>query len=197
MSDDHTCPICDRSFDSADSLRSHRRAKRHYDTSDPPFWRKHWDKLALAAGAVVLLGWLTLVEDEPRYPTTDSHWHADYVIEICGRELPPDPYSQGDVHTHGDGQIHVHPSTNATAGRSANLAAFFRSIGGLLDDSVLRVPGEGVYRTGQQECGDRPGRVAVYVDGERIEDPDAYVPRDGEDVRFVFEPQPDDTPGGP
>lgn len=116
MPGDHTCPICDRSFDSPDALRSHRRAKNHYDTSDPPFWRKHWRKLAAGAGTDAILGRLTFGEDGPRYPTTESHWHADYVIEICGRELPPEPYSRGDVHTHGEGRIHVHPSTPRSSG---------------------------------------------------------------------------------
>lgn len=190
MSHEHACPVCGRSFGSADALRSHRRSKRHFRSqrSEAPAWRRHAGKLAVVAGVVVLIGWLGLRDSGPRYPTTDSHWHADYAIEICGREVPPAPYSQGDVHTHGDGKIHVHPSTNASAGRDAHLGAFFRSIGGTIRDSVLDVAGEGTFRTGEDRCGDRPGRVAVYVDGERIADPDAYVPRDGEDVRIVFEP---------
>lgn len=197
MAEDHTCPICERTFASTEALRAHRRAKSHYDTSGPPFWRRHGGKLLIGAGAAALLGWLVYVDRGPRYPTTDSHWHADYVIEICGRELPPAPYSQGDVHTHGDGRIHIHPATRASAGRAANLDAFFRSIGGTLEDSLLYVRGEGTYRTGEDTCGDRPGRVAVYVDGERIEDPAAYVPMDGEDVRIAFEPQPTAAQGGP
>lgn len=197
MSDDRPCPVCGRTFGSSEALRSHRKATGHYDTSGPSWWRKHAGKLALSVGAAGLLGWLLFVDRGPRYPTTDSHWHADYVIEICGRELPPDPYSQGDVHTHGDGQIHVHPSTSRSAGRAANLDAFFRSIGGTVEDSLLQLQGEGTYRTGEDSCGDRPGRVAVYVDGERIEDPAAYVPRDGDDVRIAFEPEPTDTRGGP
>jgi len=188
MSDNHTCPVCERTFETDDALRSHRRATRHYETEDPPLWREHGGKIALAAGALALIAWLSLSDDGPRYPTTRSHWHADYVIEVCGREVPPQPYSQGDVHTHGDGRIHIHPSTHAAAGRSAHLGRFFRSIGGTLRDSILEVPGEGTYRTGRDACEDRPGRVAVYVDGERIEDPAAYVPTDGQDVRFVFEP---------
>lgn len=197
MPKDHTCPVCDRSFGSTEALRSHRRAKNHYDTSGPAWWRAHAGKLALGVGLAVLFGWLLFVDEDPRYPTTSSHWHADYVIEICGRELPRAPYSQGDVHTHGDGQIHVHPSTNASAGRAANLEAFFSSIGGTLRDSLLDVRGEGTFRTGEHTCGDRPGRVAVYVDGDRIEDPAAYVPRNGEDVRIVFEPVSTGASGGP
>lgn len=190
MADEQACPVCERTFGSTEALRAHRRAKGHYETSGPPWWREHAGKLVLGVGAAGLLGWLLLVDRGPRYPTTDSHWHADYVIEICGRELPRAPYSRGDVHTHGDGRIHIHPSMSSTAGRDANLDAFFRSIGGTLRDSLLYVRGEGTYRTGEDACDDRPGRVAVYVDGERIEDPDTYVPMDGQDVRIVFEPQP-------
>lgn len=134
MANNHTCPVCDRSFGSTEALRSHRRAKKHFDTSGPAWWRAHAGKLALGLGA---------------------------------------------------------------AGRAANLEAFFRSIGGTLRDSLLDVQGEGTYRTGEHTCGDRPGRVAVYVDGDRIEDPSAYVPGNGEDVRIVFEPVPAETSGGP
>ena len=190
MSDEHTCPVCGRGFGSADALRSHRRSKRHFESqrSGPPVWKQHAGKAAVAVGVFGLGAWFVLRDTGPRYPTTESHWHADYVIEICGEEVPPAPYSQGDVHTHGDGRIHVHPSMNSTAGRNAHLGAFLRSIGGTLRDSLLHVAGEGTFRTGEDTCGDRPGRVAVYVDGERVADPDAYVPRDGEDVRIVFEP---------
>ena len=30
--------------------------------------------------------------------------------------------------------------------------------------------------------------MAVYVNGDRITDPAAYVPQDGDDVRIAFEP---------
>lgn len=191
MADDHICPICDRSFGSSDALRSHRQAKGHYDTSEPPFWRRHWKALAMGLAGAATLGWLTFSDQGPRYPTTQSHWHADYVIEICGEELPPEPRSPGGVHTHGNGRIHIHPATPQESGANAHLGEFFQSIGGTLEDSLLHVPGGDTYRTGVETCGEDPGRVAVYVDGERIDDPAAYVPMDGQNVRIAFE-----TPGG-
>lgn len=121
-------------------------------------------------------------------PEVGSHWHAGYTIEICGETLPPRPASPGDVHTHGDGLIHVHPSTYRTAGENANLARFVASIGGTLRDSVLDVPGRRTLRNGDRCQNGEEGRVAVYVNGDRIAEPAAYVPQDGDEVRIAFEP---------
>lgn len=184
------CPVCQRTFTTRAALRDHRKAKGHLATSgDTPLWRRHAGALALALAAAGLLAWLTFADEGPRYPVVGSHWHARYAISICGGELPPRPYSEGDIHTHGAGLIHIHPSSRRSAGRAADLGRFFRSFGGRLEDSLLRVPGVGTYRTGTNSCGPSPGRVPVYVDGDRVEDPGGYVPRDGQSVRIVFEPE--------
>ncbi len=139
-------------------------------------------------GTVAIIAVLIALPSGESLPRVGSHWHAAYTIEICGETLPPQPASRGDVHTHGNGRIHTHPSTFRTAGENANLGQFFRSFGGTLRDSLLHVPRRGTLRNGDRCDNGGEGRVAVYVNGDRITDPAAYVPQDGDDVRIAFEP---------
>src|SRR5688500_3304374 len=46
-----------------------------------------------------------------------DHWHAAYGVYLCDTFQPPltnerDPLG---IHTHGDGVIHIHPTTNAAS----------------------------------------------------------------------------------
>lgn len=154
--------------------------------------RKPYVKILLALGAtgvgILLLagiGLLLVPAPEPPYPNRD-HWHAKYAVEVCGKALPPFPYSQGDVHTHGDGVIHVHPSSPATAGRNANLGAFFRSVRMEVLPGYLRLPDGKTYRDGDLCPDGKPGRVAVLINGKSEPDFLAHVVRDGEEVKVVF-----------
>src|SRR5438067_11740268 len=53
-----------------------------------------------------------------------EHWHASYKIYICGKRLANFPTVEGEIHSHGDGFLHIHPSTAAYAGDNANLGRF-------------------------------------------------------------------------
>ena len=187
MSGDHACPVCKRTFHRRQHLREHRQAKRHHLERKASFWRRHPWKMA-AMGSLLVVGGVWALDRGPSLPTIGSHWHANYVIAVCGERLPPRPASAGDIHTHGNGRIHTHPSTLRTAGENANLGQFFRSFGGTLRDSLLHVPRLGTFRNGDPCEKGGEGRVAVYVNGDRITDPAAYVPQNGDDVRIAFEP---------
>lgn len=195
MSRDHVCPVCKQTFRRRGHLREHQEAKRHYRQAEAPLLKRH--RWKLAGGAAILgVALLTVLDRGDTLPTTQSHWHADYSIEICGKTLRPQAASPGDVHTHGDGLIHIHPSSYRTAGENANLGRFFASFGGTLRESLLDVPGVGTYRNGDR-CGNgERGRLAVYVDGDPIRDPRAYVPQDGDDIRVVFGPPTSNGDGG-
>lgn len=187
----HRCPVCERAFSRPEDLWQHQQAKGHQGASRASrdarsrkgtAWKAAGVLIAVAAVGVALL------RDRPSLPSVGSHWHADYAIEICGRTLRRQPPSPGDVHTHGDGRIHVHPASRITAGRAANLAAFFYSLGGRLSDSLLELPGAGMHRNGELCRAGLPGSVRVYVNAQEIRRPARYVPQDGDDILITFGP---------
>ncbi len=142
-----------------------------------------------AFGAVVVLGVAVVgyaIRSRPPYPRAGAHWHAPFTVEVCGRALafPPSP---GNVHTHGDGVIHVHPETDEE-GRQATLAAFFRSIGVSLEPDALVLPDGRRFRNGDR-CGDSPGRLRVWVNDREmsVEEFLRYYPQDRDRVRVRFQ----------
>jgi hypothetical protein len=152
--------------------------------------KRPWDRLwPWAFGGVVVVGVAVVaygILNRPPYPRVGAHWHAPFSVEVCGRALgfPPSP---GNVHTHGDGVIHVHPETDEE-GRAATLETFFRSIGVSLGEGVLVLPDGRRFRNGDR-CGQQPGRLRVSVNGREMTVGEflRYYPQDGDRVRVSFE----------
>lgn len=198
MADDpFTCPVCERSFSSKQARDDHQRDTGHVpgemdegggislpDAATVGKWA-----IGIAIAAAVAYPLLNPQFGDPRYPTTDSDWHADYSITICGEERPPFPDFGGGIHSDGDGRIHIAPSSPGQAGRSANLGRFFANAGARLTDDYLGLPDGGTYESGGTCPSGETARLGVWVDGERLEDPASYVPRDGESVRVVYGPE--------
>jgi hypothetical protein len=120
-------------------------------------------------------------------PRIGDHWHAPFRVMVCGERVPPLPATPGDIHSHGDDVIHIHPSTSATTGRNATLAAFLATTTLRVTDSELTVGGR-TYKNGDACPDGRQGRVSVLVNGRAQESFLAYIPRDGDRVEFVFGP---------
>ncbi|MGH7792414.1 MAG: hypothetical protein ACREOB_08890, partial [Thermodesulfobacteriota bacterium] len=81
------------------------------------------------------LGYLLVkMSQAKKFPKVGDHWHAEYEVIICGMKMPILPYTQGNIHTHGDGRIHIHPEYSYEAGKNANLGRFFSNAGGLLTE---------------------------------------------------------------
>ncbi len=140
-------------------------------------------------GTVVVLGVAVVayaIRSRPPYPRAGAHWHAPFSVEVCGRALafPPSP---GNTHTHGDGVIHVHPETDEE-GRQATLLTFFQSIGVTLTSDTLTLPDGKRFRNGDP-CGDRPGRLRVWVNDREmaVEEFLRYYPQNGDRVRVSFQ----------
>ncbi|MCL6552885.1 MAG: hypothetical protein K6W08_07175 [Firmicutes bacterium] len=142
-----------------------------------------------AVGLVAVVGVLIALGSRPgaRLPRVGDHWHAPFRIVLCGERTPPLPPSPGNVHTHGDDVIHIHPAIPEEAGRHATLGAFLRSVGMEVTDTSLTVRGK-TYANGDRCPDGRAGRVAVLVNGRTIQDVQAYVPRDGDQIEFRFGP---------
>ncbi|MDR7555714.1 MAG: hypothetical protein QN157_08910 [Armatimonadota bacterium] len=144
---------------------------------------------AAAVALVAVVGVLIALGSRPgaRLPRVGDHWHAPFRIVLCGERTPPLPPSPGNVHTHGDDVIHIHPATPEEAGRNATLGAFLRSVGMEVTNTSLTVRGK-TYTTGDRCPDGRTGRVAVLVNGNPIDDAHAYVPKDGDQIEFRFGP---------
>lgn len=198
---DVACPVCGRSFSSEQAREDHQRDTGHHPEQ---MERDGLDLPGAATVGKVALGLLVVAAvayplldpqfGDPRYPTTDSDWRADYSITVCGEEQPPFPDFGGGIHSDGDGRIHVRPTTSAQAGRAANLGNFFSNAGARLTRDYLGLPSGGTYSSGDACPSGETARLGVFVDGERVEDPAAYVPRDGESVRVVFGPEVEPLP---
>lgn len=141
--------------------------------------------VTLVAGLLVLAGGLGLALSNEKdnaagqvlLPGVGDHWHARYTVTIDDAELDIFPASAGDVHSHGDGLVHVHPHSESTAGEAATLPAFFASLGGELTNESLRLPDGRSF--GQ-------GAVQIIVDGAPITGWADYVPQDGDQIEIVI-----------
>jgi hypothetical protein len=131
-------------------------------------------------------------------PGVGDDWHASYAVNICGREVEPFPEFDGGVHTHGDGLIHVHPTTPSEEGEGASLVEFFTSAGGALTENALQVPGDKPWRDGNICSDGRPGRVVVVVNqGPLRDDLETYVPQNGDRILVAFVPAGSPIPAVP
>jgi plastocyanin len=135
-------------------------------------------------------------------PLIGDNWHAGYEIYVCDTRQPPIPPWQGGVRTDGDGVIHIHPDFVDEQGVGARLVRWFEyggeglGTGGQLSKDTLHIPGQDrEYRNGDLCPDGQPGVVQVFVNGERRESFDRYIPQDGDSVRILFGPEGELPPG--
>ena len=148
--------------------------------------------IALVAVVATLIVMSGGGEGSGRYPLVGDHWHADYTITVCGETEPlfPDNFATSpDLHTHGNGVIHIEPSHPSVAGRNANVARFVAGAGGRLTDTSLRLPSSEEYNNGEPCSDGQAGQVFLRINGIPSANIASYVPRDGESIEFGFEPQ--------
>lgn len=161
--------------------------------------------LAVAAAAAITLAFIIDSDDRATAPIGDEpalqgdapirplanedHWHATYLIIICGEEQPPIPTFAGGVHTHGDGIIHIHPSQPVEEGTGARLVKFFEYGGGELTATTLRLPGSDSTYTDGTSCPDgRTASLRVSVNGSPLDDFSQYIPQEGDTILITFAP---------
>ncbi len=121
-------------------------------------------------------------------PHAGDHWHATYVIFVCGERQPAFPVWEGiGIHTHGDGIIHMHPFSPSEEGAGARLVKFFEYGGGLLSQTEMRLPGgDRTLRNGEACPGGSEAVLQVYLNGQPLADWSTYIPQDGDRVQVVF-----------
>jgi plastocyanin len=137
-----------------------------------------------------ILGLLFIARSAAGAPRNGDHWHATYSVFICGQRQPNFPTWEGGVHTHADGIIHIHPFTPSEEGAGARLMKWFEYGGGKLTGSEMRMPGDrDTYRNGDT-CDDGTEAILqLFVNGEKLDRWDRFIPQDGDQVRIVFGPE--------
>lgn len=139
---------------------------------------------AVAAGIALAIA--VVASPRPKLPHAGDHWHARYLVVICGKPVPDLPSTTGPIHTQGDGIIHVEPKTSAEAGRQANLDRFFASAGMIFTRDQIGLPDGHVYRDGDRCPDGTTGRVRLLVNGRVQRAFERYVPADGDTIVVQF-----------
>lgn len=144
----------------------------------------------ILGGVVVVVGIVAAIvvaiTPQPKFPQVGDHWHARYLVVICGKPLPDMPLTVGAIHTQGDGVIHVEPKTTAEAGRNANLGRFFASAGVKFARNQIAFPTGRVYRDGDRCPDGTVGNIRLLVNGEPNRAHERYVPSDGDTIVIQF-----------
>jgi hypothetical protein len=92
-----------------------------------------------------------------------DHWHAAYGINICGKWHAGLTDAHGDrvgIHSHGDGLIHIHPTSSTSAGKNARLGVFMTEEGVTLTKTSIDLPDAKKLSNGDK-CGSKPGELKV------------------------------------
>src|SRR2546430_7426671 len=133
----------------------------------------------VAAPAVALM-------PRAKLPQVGDHWHAGYLVVICGRPVPDMPLTRGAIHTQGDGVIHVEPKTRAEAGRNANLGRFFATAGVTFVRDQIAFPTGQIYRDGDRCPDGTTGHIRLLATGRPHHAFEHYVPSDGDTIVVQF-----------
>ena len=133
------------------------------------------------------------------HPTLNEHWHSAYGFFFCDQFSPPIADNGKDplgIHTHGDGIVHVHPFSQAASGKRAIFDVFSRTMGITVSSSRIKI-GDKEYSNGDK-CGDKPGEVRVFVNGEAFKgDPGDIHFEDRQAIVIAFAPKDAEIPPQP
>ena len=108
----------------------------------------------------------------------------DRLLHLRRVRSPTSPSSRAaiGIHTHGDGVIHIHPSSDGGAGENATLGAFLEGAGIELTDDELTI-GDETWKEGEDECGGEDAElvVAQWKDVQSTDEKPALIRRDFDD----------------
>ena len=129
------------------------------------------------------------------------HWHADFTIVACGTQVTlPSSHSllttevgNSHLHHHGDMRVHVEGAIRSPS--DVTLQAFFRAIGGDLEQDTITYPtetGTATWKDGDRCPDGHAGRLTVFINDKEsssfvnyIISPYFDVPP-GDQIRFEF-----------
>ncbi|MBI2652920.1 hypothetical protein HYX00_05640 [Candidatus Woesearchaeota archaeon] len=131
------------------------------------------------------------------------HWHADFEIWVCNKEIKlakPKGLSNKQgvdlMHAHDDSRIHIEGVLLDR--KAASLGAFFYAISGSLSDDRLKVvTDEGLVSVHDGDlCNEKPAKLYVFVNRNLINNPSEYIisPYEkvppGDRIKIVFTEKP-------
>jgi hypothetical protein len=96
-------------------------------------------------------------------PTVGTVWNEAYAVDECGKFQPAITHAknpEGITTGNGDGIIHIHPTTKASAGKNATLGKFADAVGMKLNAAELQLPGGKQYVDGDT-CQGKSSHVYV------------------------------------
>ena len=131
------------------------------------------------------------------------HWHADYEIWVCDKDIKlAEPKGMSNkqgvdlMHAHNDNRIHVEGVLLDK--KETSLGAFFHAVGGSLSSDGIKVPtDDGLVSVHEgDKCNEQPAKLYVFVNENSIQNPQDYVispyekvpPGDG--IKFIFTEKP-------
>lgn len=163
------------------------RQQRRAQARKQPRRRSYTPWIIGGVAVAAVVGLFVYLGNAPLLPKTTDHWHASFKVVICGERTPPLPASAGDLHSHGDDVIHIHPHRPDTAGRNATLAAFLATTPLQVTATSLAITGK-TYSNGDRCADGRTGSVSVVVNGRARADFASYIPQDKDQIEFRFGP---------
>lgn len=152
----------------------------------PNISRRRLIQAGLLAAAAVVAAIVVAAASRPKTPQIGDHWHARYLVVICGKPVPDMPFTLGGIHTQGDGVIHIEPKMAADAGQNANLGRFFASAGVTFARDQIAFPNGQVFRNGDRCPDGTVGAVRLLVNGRANRALERYVPADGDIIVVQF-----------
>ena len=170
----------DTSDSASDSSKKVAKAARAGATTNPGAGERRDLGFPLAMAAIVFIGVVLIVfarqtrDVSALQPSFDDHWHAAYGIYDCTTEsfLPDlaDPQTRNDgIHTHGDGVVHIHPSSSAATGNNATIERFLEATRtDIRDDSEMTFPDFDALTEEGATCDGEPAilQIARFGPGE-------------------------------
>ena len=115
----------------------------------------------------------------------NDHWHAQITMSVCGETYVESP-SEGGIHSHGDGLLHIHPHAANEAGKNATLRRFFEGARTKVTATSIQIPGERAYQDGSLCPNGERGTMHFTVNGQPNEKGLDYTPKDGDRVDISF-----------
>ncbi len=205
----HLCSDCNREFQTGESLSQHRQAKHTTQPKEAPKKKGSRKKIIFAAVVLLLIvgGYFIFAgrgngdEEKPliegsgsandnfdekafaaKIPKGAIHWHPHVTILIKGKPVTiPANLGLGGrahlpVHTHETDNI-LHWEVNVPTVKNMQLGYFFNDVWKkkLSSECVL------------DYCNGPDGMVKMFVNGSPNEEFDHYMPRDGDEIKIVFE----------